>query len=55
MADGESSGSSALLGVILGVIVVGVVLFFVFGGFDIFSGGDGDIDVNVDLPAVDVR
>lgn len=54
MAEGESSGSSALLGVILGVLIVGVVLFFVFGGFGMFSS-DGDVDVNVDLPAVEVR
>ena len=48
MADG--SGSSAILGVIVGVVIVVGVLFFAFGGADIFSGG-GDTNISVDLPS----
>ena len=50
MAD--NSGSSAVLGVIVGVLLVGVVLFFVFGGFPGGSGsGPTDVDVSIDAPA----
>jgi hypothetical protein len=49
MAD--DSGSSAVLGVIVGAILVIAVLFFAFGGFDIFRG-DGEIDVDIQVPEV---
>lgn len=40
------------LALIVGVLLVVVVLFFVFGGVDIFSGGsDGEVDVSVQAPA----
>ena len=49
MAD--DSGSSAILGVIVGALLLGGVLFFVFGGFN-FGGGGGDgPDINVEVPA----
>jgi hypothetical protein len=51
MAD--DSGSSAVLGVIVGVLIVAAVLFFVFGGFPRSgSGGGPDVDVSVDAPSV---
>jgi hypothetical protein len=53
MAD--DSGGNTGLALIVGGLVVVVVLFFVFGGVDIFRGGDGaDLDVQVEAPAVDV-
>lgn len=51
MAEG-SGGGNAILGVIVGALLVGVVLFFAFGGFGMF-GGDGDIDVTIDVPAAE--
>lgn len=51
----EGSGSNALLGVIIGAVLVGVVLLFVFNdGFGLWGGNGGDIDVNIDVPAVTV-
>jgi hypothetical protein len=52
MAD--DSGSSAVLGVIVGVLIVGAILFFVFGGnLPGGGGGDGgDVDISVDAPSV---
>jgi hypothetical protein len=39
------------LALIVGGLVVVVVLFFVFGGFDIFQGGgDGEVDVSIQAP-----
>lgn len=49
----ESSGSTAILGVIVGAVLVLVILFFAFGGPDIFAGGDGEITVDVDVPAAE--
>src|SRR5687768_6307904 len=43
------SGSSAVLGVIVGAVILAAVLFFVFGGFPTGGGGDGP-DVNVEVP-----
>ena len=34
----------------LGVILLLVILFFVFGGMDLFSGAGGTDTVNVDTP-----
>ena len=40
------------LALIVGGLLVVVVLFFAFGGVNIFSGGgDGEIDVSVQAPA----
>jgi len=40
------------LALIVGGLLVVVVLFFAFGGVDIFSGtGDGEVDVSVQAPA----
>jgi hypothetical protein len=50
MADGSGSGSTAILGVIVGVLILGGLLLFVFGGFPGRIGGDGP-DVSVELPA----
>jgi len=50
MAD--DSGSSALLGVIVGILIVAALLFFVFGGFPNTGGGGPDVDVSVDAPSV---
>jgi hypothetical protein len=52
MAD--DSGSSAVLGVIVGVLIVGAILFFVFGGFPGGGGnsGPGDVDISVDAPSI---
>lgn len=47
MAD--NSGSSAVLGVIVGVLIVLGVLFFFFGGWP--GGETGDVDVSIDAPA----
>ena len=54
MAD--NSGGNTGLALIVGGLVVVVVLFFVFGGVDVFRGGgdSADLDVSVEVPAVDV-
>ena len=54
MAD--DSGGNTGLALIVGGLLVVVVLFFVFGGVDIFRGGGerADLDVQVEAPAVDV-
>jgi hypothetical protein len=52
MAD--NSGGNTGLAMIVGGLVVIVVLFFVFGGVDIFRGGGGDgadLDVQIETPA----
>jgi hypothetical protein len=48
----EDSGSSAILGIIVGALIVGAVLFFVFIGVP-WNGGSspGDIDVSIEAPA----
>ena len=47
----EDSGSNAVLGVVVGAILVAAVLFFVF----VMPGGDGgtnpDVDVRIETPA----
>jgi hypothetical protein len=53
--EASAGGGNALLGVIVGAILVVVVLFFVFGGWDWISGNDGGVDVDVDVPAIEVR
>ena len=51
MAD-DSGGASAILGVIVGALLLGGVLLFVFGGFPGMKGGGGDgPDINVEVPA----
>jgi hypothetical protein len=48
MADGSGSGSTGLLGVIIGAaLVIGIGFFFFSGGF---GGGAKSIDVNVKTP-----
>jgi len=50
MADGSGSGSTGILGVIIGaVLVIGIGFFFLNGGF---GGGGKTIDVNVKTPSV---
>jgi hypothetical protein len=50
MAD--NSGSSAILGIIVGALIVGAVLFFVFVGTPwIGASGPGDVDVSIEAPA----
>ena len=47
----NGSGNTGLALIVGGLVVV-VVLFFVFGGVDIFpGGGDRDIDVSLETPA----
>jgi hypothetical protein len=47
----EDSGSNAILGVLVGVILVALFLFFVAP--NIFGGGEpgGDIDVQIETPS----
>ncbi|HEY7386496.1 MAG TPA: hypothetical protein VH743_22765 [Beijerinckiaceae bacterium] len=47
MAD--NSGGSALLGVILGGVVVVLLVVFLFGGFGNF-GGSKSVDINIKPP-----
>jgi hypothetical protein len=47
MAD--NSGGSALLGVILGGVVVVLLVVFLFGGFANF-GGSKSVDINIKPP-----
>jgi hypothetical protein len=47
MAD--NSGGSALLGVVLGGVVVVLLVVFLFGGFGNF-GGSKSVDVNIKPP-----
>ena len=49
MADNSDSGATAILGVIIGALLLGGVLLFVFGGFPGIGGGDGP-DINVEVP-----
>jgi len=51
----SSSGSSAVLGVLVGALIVGAILFFVFVGFPGGGGSGGsDVDVSIDAPAPSV-
>jgi hypothetical protein len=53
MADPVASGgSNALLGVIIGAVLVLVVLFLAFGGWDMITGNDRTIDVDINVPAI---
>ena len=46
-----NNGNTGLAFIVGGLLVV-VVLFFVFGGVDIFPGGaDRDVDVSIQSPA----
>lgn len=49
----EGSGSSAILGVVIGALIVVAVIFFAFGGLDAFrgDGGGGDVDVKIEAPS----
>jgi hypothetical protein len=47
MAD--NSGGSALLGVVLGGVIVVMLVVFLFGGFGNF-GGSKSVDVNIKPP-----
>ncbi len=46
----ESGGTNFLAFIVGGLVVVVVVLFFAMGGMDMFRGGEGDIDVDIQLP-----
>jgi hypothetical protein len=48
MAD--NSGGSAMLGVVIGGILVVLLVVFLFGGFGNF-GGTRNVDVNIKPPA----
>jgi len=51
----DDSGSSAVLGVLVGALIVGAILFFVFVGFPDGGGSGGsDVDVSIDSPAPSV-
>ena len=45
----ERSGSTGILGVIIGAALVIALVFFLFGGF---TGGD-DVDVSLDTPTIE--
>jgi hypothetical protein len=48
----DGSGSTAVLGVIVGALLVGVVLLFVFVGVPwVNGGGDADLEVSIEAPA----
>ena len=51
--------SNTGLALIVGGLVVIVALFFVFGGVDIFRGGGGgpdrDVDVTIEAPRVEAE
>ena len=49
MAD--NSGGGAMLGVVLGGILVVLLVVFLFGGFGSFGGGSKSVDVNIKPPA----
>ena len=47
----EGSGSTGILGVIVGVVLVLAVGFFILNG-NVFGGGGGkSVDVNINTPA----
>ena len=54
MSDSGTSGSSAILGVIIGAIIVVAVAFFAFGGIP-GMGGKQTASVNVTAPAAPSR
>jgi amino acid transporter len=45
----DDSGSSAILGVIVGVLIVAVILFFVFGGWGWMTGTGGEVNVDLNV------
>ena len=50
MADNSGSGGSAMLGVVIGGILVVMLVVFMFGGFGNF-GATKSVDVNIKPPA----
>lgn len=50
MADNSGSGGNAMLGVVIGGILVVLLVVFMFGGFGSF-GGSKSVDVNIKPPA----
>ena len=52
MGKSMNNGNTGLALIVGGLLVI-VVLFFVFGGVDVFrgGGGDGEVDVSVQAPA----
>ena len=46
----DNSGGSAMLGVVIGGIIVVMLVIFLFGGFGSF-GGTKSVDVNIKPPA----
>lgn len=54
MAENSGSGSTGILGVVVGALIVIVVLFFIFGGWGWITGGPNGpntVDVTVETPA----
>jgi hypothetical protein len=50
MAEREG-GSNAVIGVVLGAILVLLIVFIFFGGFGVFRADDpADVDVQVETP-----
>lgn len=47
----ENSGSTGILGVVVGALIVIVVLFFIFGGWGWVAGDRDTVDVTVEAPA----
>ena len=53
MAD--NSGGNAMLGVVIGGILVVMLVVFLFGGFGNFGGGSKSVDVNIKPPVTTSR
>ena len=54
MAD-NSGGGNAMLGVVIGGILVVMLVIFLFGGFGGLGGGSKSVDVNIKPPATSSR
>lgn len=53
MADNSDSGAGAVLGVIVGAMIVVLVAVFAFGGgFQWIRGGSPDLNVRIEAPKV---
>ncbi len=53
VVNGGGGGGATAIGIIIGLLIAVLVLFYVFGGQVFDGGGSKSIDVDVNLPKVE--